>query len=225
MLTKDDRTVEDCLDLIDLVAPLGLRHIGFKDIGVDFPTLERLAKKIRALGATSYLEVVSTTEESCLNSARLGRELGIDRLLGGTNVAAILDILKGSATSYFPFPGRPFGHPTQLAGSPADIERQTRAFREAGCAGVDLLAYRATEADPIEMIKAARRGLDDGLLIVAGSVTSRDRIRAIREAGADAFTIGTAIFDRSYHPRGDSIVAQLNAVVADSQSLSLRHSA
>ena len=39
MLTRDDRTVPDCLDLLDEVADLGLRHIGFKDIGVSPETV------------------------------------------------------------------------------------------------------------------------------------------------------------------------------------------
>jgi hypothetical protein len=225
MLTRGDKTVEDCLELFDLIAPLGLRHVGFKDVGVPFDVLEKLTAKIRASGATSYLEVVSTSKEACLRSAQLGRDLGIDRLLGGADVEEILTILKGSPTAYYPFPGRPHGHPTQLAGSPADVEEQCWAFRKAGCPGADLLAYRSTDADPIEMVKAARRGLQGGYLIVAGSVTSIDRIRAIKDAGADAFTIGTAVFDGSYSPRNGSILSQLGAVVSDCQSLGLRQSA
>jgi hypothetical protein len=225
MLTREDKTVEDCLELFDLIAPLGLRHVGFKDVGVSFEVLEKLAAKIRASGATSYLEVVSTSKESCLRSAQLGRDLGIDRLLGGTNVEEMLAILKGSQTAYYPFPGRPHGHPTQLAGSPADVETHCQAFRNAGCPGVDLLAYRSIDADPIEMVKAARRGLQDGYLIVAGSVTSVDRIRAIKEAGADAFTIGTAVFDGSYSPSNGSILSQLSAIMSDCRAIGLRQSA
>lgn len=225
MLTRDDRTVENCLDLLDVVAPLGLRHIGFKDIGVPFATLEQLAAKIRKLGALSYLEIVSTSPEETQRAARLGRDLGVDRLLGGSDEAGVLEILKGSRTAYYPFAGRPHGHPTLLSGSPTEVEEQCRAFRAAGCPGIDLLAYRSTDADPIDLIRAARRGLDRDFLIVAGSVTSAERIRAIARAGADAFTIGTAVFDGSYDPRDASIRAQLSAVLADCRSQSIRHQA
>jgi hypothetical protein len=225
MLTRGDKTVEDCLDLFDLIAPLGLKHIGFKDIGVPAETLSQLTSKIRATGATSYLEVVSTSKEACLRSAEIGRDLNVDCLLGGVDVSEILAILKGSRTTYYPFPGRPHGHPTQLGGLSGEIERQCREFREAGCPGVDLLAYRATDADPIELVKAARKGLGRGRLIVAGSVTSVERIRAIGEAGADAFTIGTAIFEGSYSPGDRSILSQLNAVMRDCASVTLRCSA
>lgn len=216
MLTREDRTIEDCVDLMSLIAPVGLRHVGFKDIGVPPDVLSNLVASIRASGAMSYMEVVSTSQEACLQSARIARDLGVDRLLGGTQVDAIMAILEGSRTQYFPFPGKPVGHPTQLGGTAEDVEADCRAFVARGCAGCDLLAYRATDADPIDLVRAARAGLgDDKYLIVAGAVTSAERIRAIRRAGADAFTVGTAVFDGSYSPSKGSILSQLRDVLAD----------
>ena len=171
MLTRDDRTIEDCLDLMELIRPVGLRHVGFKDVGVSPDVLKSLTKAIHASGATSYMEVVSTTPEACLASARVARDLGVDRLLGGTQVDEIMGLLEGSGTEYYPFPGRPFGHPTKLGGTPSEVQAQCQAFVAKGCAGCDILAYRATEADPIDLVKAARRGLGaDKYLIVAGAV-------------------------------------------------------
>jgi hypothetical protein len=215
MLTRQDHTVEDALQVLDLIRPAGLTHIGFKDVGVPPAVLEKVADAIRAVGATSYMEVVSTTPEACLSSARIGRELGVDRLLGGTQVEEIMGVLKGSATQYFPFPGRPVGHPTKLGGSPAEVEAHCRNFVAQGCAGCDLLAYRTTEADPLELVRAARRGLGAGhYLIVAGAVNSLERVRALKEAGADAFTIGSAVFDGSYSPNKGSILSQFADVLA-----------
>jgi hypothetical protein len=218
MLTRGDKTVEDALDVIEQIAPLGLGHIGFKDVGVEPRTLQLLTDRIRALGALSYMEVVSETPEACLRSARVARELGVDRLLGGTDVKRITEILAGSPTTYFPFPGFPAGHPTKLGGTPADVTAHCERFRAAGCAGADILAYRATEADPLELIRAARRGIGDGYLIVAGSIASRERIEAVAAAGADAFTIGTAVFDGSYNPRKGSLLSQLGDVLADCEA-------
>lgn len=218
MLTRGDQTVEDCLEVLDQVLPLGLRHVGFKDVGVEFETLVRLTERIRASGATSYMEVVSVTPEACLNSARIGRQLGIDRLLGGTDVAAITEIIAGTGTRYYPFSGFPSGHPTKLGGQPADVEAHCRGFMTNGCAGTDLLAFRATESDPLDLVRAARRGLGDGELIVAGSISSRQRIADVAAAGADAFTIGTAVFDGSYNPRKGSIMSQLANVIADCEA-------
>jgi hypothetical protein len=215
MLTRQDRTITDCLELLDLIRPLRLLHVGFKDIGVDTRTLDTLSKSIRSTGATTYMEVVSTTPEACMNSARIAASLGIDRLLGGADVAAVQDAIRGTATAYYPFPGRPHGHPTKLGGSPAEVEAQCRRFTDQGCAGADLLAYRAIEADPLALVRAARRGLGDRYLIVAGSVTSVGQITDLARAGADAFTIGSAIFDGSYAPSKGSILSQLAAVQAD----------
>jgi hypothetical protein len=211
MLTRSDQTVGDCLEVLDEIAPLGLRHVGFKDVGVPPETLAELARRIRARGATSYMEVVSTSAEACLRSARVAREIGVDRLLGGTQVDEVLAILAGSAVAYHPFPGRPFDHPTKLGGSAADVEADCRRFAARGCAGVDLLAYRATEAAPLELVRAARRGTP-GYLLVAGSVHSAAQIQALREAGADAFTIGSAAFDGSFSPLVGSLRSQLRAI-------------
>ena len=213
MLTRSDRTVSDCLDVLDDIRSVGLTHIGFKDVGVPPETLAELTRRIRQLGATSYMEVVSTSAEACLRSAKVGREIGVDRLLGGTQVAEVLEILAGSATQYLPFPGRPFDHPTKLGGSPQQVEEDCRRYRARGCAGVDLLAYRATEADPLELVKAARRGLEGGTLLVAGSVARPEQVRALAAAGADAFTVGSAVFDGSFAPNVGSIRTQLRAVL------------
>ena len=212
MLTRADQTVPDCLDVLDDIRAVGLTHLGFKDVGVPPDVLAELARRIRAAGATSYMEVVSTSREACLQSARVAREIGVDRLLGGTQVEEVLAILAGSATRYLPFPGRPFDHPTKLGGSPQDVEADCRRYRALGCAGVDLLAYRATEAEPLDLVRAARRGMD-GVLLVAGSVAGPAQVRALKAAGADAFTVGSAVFDGSFSPHVGSLRSQLRAVL------------
>lgn len=213
MLTRQDQTVEDCLETFDLVKGLGIKHIGFKDVGVDRATLEELNRRIKASGATSYMEVVSTTFEDCLISARTACAIGVDRLLGGTEAERILEATAGTAIEYFPFPGRPEGHPTKLGGGPGEVAADCRRFAGLGCRGVDLLAYRATEADPLDLVRAARTAFD-GTLIVAGSVDSPARIQALTESGADAFTIGSAVFDGSFSPTKGSTISQLKDVLA-----------
>jgi hypothetical protein len=214
MLTRDDRTVEDCLEVVDDVLELGLRHVGFKDIGVAPATLRTLHRRIKEAGATSYLEVVNTTPEQALRSAAFAAEIKVDQLLGGTDADAVLRILKGSGIAYSPFPGFPQGHPTRLAGTASDIAAHCAAFRDKGCAGVDLLAYRATQAQPLELVAAARHALGKaGKVIVAGSVNTPERIQALRAGGVDAFTIGSAVFDGSFAPRQGGIRAQLRAVL------------
>ncbi len=150
-----------------------------------------------------YFEVVSTTPEAVAASLATAAALGVDCILGGTDLDAARRVL-GSLERYFPFPGRPVGHPTRLQGSAGDVERDARTAGERGCGGIDLLAYRATEADPLTLVRAARRGIGAGRLIVAGSVHCVEQIHAVAAAGADAFTIGTAVFDRAFVPAEDS---------------------
>lgn len=215
MFTRDDQTVEDCIEVFEAIRDVGLTHLGFKDVGVEPRVLAELNERIKTLGGTSHLEMVSTTAEACLRSARTAVEIGVDRLLGGTEVERILEILAGSGVGYYPFPGRPEGHPTRLGGRSDEIAADCRRFAERGCAGVDLLAYRATEADPLELVRAARQAMR-GYLIVAGSVNSHERIRALRGAGADAFTIGSAAFDGSFSPRKGLLASQLRDILAAS---------
>ena len=208
MLTMNDATVANALKLVEIARPIGLKHIGFKDVGVEPKILARMTAAIRDAGASVWMEVVSTTHEDEINSVRIARELEVDAVMGGVLVDDALRLLAGSTLKYLPFSGRPSGHPTALGGSPKEVEAHCRAFVEQGCAGTDLLAYRATEAEPLDLIAAARRGLRGGKLVVAGPVNTPQRIRAVAEAGADAFTIGTAAIDGSYAPGAEGLAAQ-----------------
>ena len=212
MLTRSDETIVDCLETWDAIERVGLRHAGFKDVGVDIATLVDLNKRMQATGVTTYLEVVSTSVEGCLRSSRAAIEIGVDRLMGGTQVDDTLRIIEGSGIDYLPFPGLPVGHPTQLGGDAELIERHCKDFESRGCAGVDLLAYRSTDAAPLDLVRAARRGTA-GYLVVAGSVSTAAQIADLRAAGADAFTIGSAVFDASFSPYKGHIVSQLRDVL------------
>jgi hypothetical protein len=212
MLTRGDRTVPDCLEVLEAVLPLGLKHIGFKDLGVERHCLDALNRRIQEAGATSYLEVVSESPAAARRSAEMAAEIAVDRLLGGTEVAATLDILAGSGISYFPFPGHPVDHPTRLKGRPQDVAEHCRRFLDQGAAGADLLAYRAIDAEPLALIEAARQALGTAPLIVAGSIDSKERINDLAQAGVDAFTIGTAIFENAVVPERPGLTEQIECV-------------
>jgi len=216
MLTRNDATVADALDILPRVRGLGLAHIGFKDVGAEPGALRALAAAIRQGGARAWMEIVSIGAAAERRSLALAVEIGVDAVLGGTDPEVGLAELAGSGIRYFPFIGRPEGHPTRLGGDAALIEAQARDAVTRGAAGVDLLAYRAFEADPIALVAAARRGLGPrGELVVAGSISSPQRIGAIRAAGADAFTIGAAALDGAYAPGAGPLEAQLAAIVAE----------
>lgn len=214
MLTHHDKTVQNCLDVYDSLSGIGLKHVGFKDVGVDKATLKELTRRIKADGCIAYVEVVSQTPETIRQSITASAELGVDRVLGGQDIKLAMDTFKGGGPSYYPFPGKPIGHPTKLGGTAAEVEEDCRRAVASGCPGVDLLAYRATEADPLDLIRAARRGVGDkGYLIVAGSIDSPARIKAVAAAGADAFTIGSAVFEEAFAQGVKGVRDQCKAVL------------
>jgi 4-hydroxythreonine-4-phosphate dehydrogenase len=138
MLTRADRTVPDAMDRLAEVLACGLRHIGFKDLGLPLADLHRLAGAIRAGGGTLYLEVVSLDAAREAASARAAAELGVDFLLGGTRPDLVLPILRGSGIRYYPFAGRIAGNPGRLEGSPHEImESARRLCARDGVHGID----------------------------------------------------------------------------------------
>ncbi len=211
MLTREDRTIEDCLEVVDAIAPLGLRHIGYKDVGVPVPVLAELDRRIKAAGATSWMEIVAPDPEAALPALDTAARIGSDRVMGGTASPAIMERLSRTGMAYLPFPGRTSGHPTVLHGSAEEIAADCARIAGLGCAGVDLLAYRAVDADPLALLRAARAATP-GFLVVAGSIDTPERIAAVHGAGADAFTIGSAIFAGALDRRKGSYLGQIAAV-------------
>lgn len=214
MLTRNDKTVEDAEQHLKTALAAGVHHIGFKDVGLPFERLRKLNESIKAGGATSYLEVVSLDRDSEIASAQAAVEIGVDILLGGTNVEAVLPILQGSGILYFPFPGRIEGHPSVLAGSIDDIvESAEKLAGMDGVHGLDLLAYRSSEN--VTGLMAAVCAAVDKPVIMAGSIGSKQRIKVVRRSGAAGFTIGTAALEGDYPADSPELEAQLRSIQRD----------
>ena len=218
MLTRNDRTVADASQHLQTALSLGVRHIGFKDIGLPTDQLKALNKAIQAHGATSYLEVVSLDSESEIVSARAAVDIGVDVLLGGTCVECVLPILQGSGIQYFPFPGRISGHPSVLEGSIEEIVQSAKAITaHEGVHGLDLLAYRSKEDVPA-LMKAVCAAVSKPV-IMAGSIDTPERICVVKEVGAAGFTIGTAALDGRYPAIANDLPGQLEAIIRDTADL------
>ena len=211
MLTRHDRTISDAPQRLEDALAAGVRHIGFKDIGLAVGELAELANRIRAAGARSYLEVVSLEEAAERASAEVAVALGVDVLLGGTRPASVLPIIRGSGIQYFPFPGRIEGHPSRLIGSAEEIVQHAVSLADIeGVDGLDLLAYRFA-GDAEDLIARVCAAVTKPV-IVAGSIDRPERIRAVAAAGAFGFTIGTAALDGLFPAEGAALPAQLAAI-------------
>ena len=212
MLTRNDRTVADAAIHVETALASGIRHIGFKDVGLPFAELAGLARRIREAGASAYIEVVSLDRESELLSVRAAIDLGVDYLLGGTHVEDVLPLLEASAIRYYPFPGRIVGHPSILEGTEAEIVASAvELTSHAGVSGLDLLAYRSVGNVPA-LISAVCRAVAKPV-IVAGSIDRTEQIIAVREAGAAGFTIGTSALDGRFPADGRDLGSQLSAIM------------
>jgi mannose-6-phosphate isomerase-like protein (cupin superfamily) len=218
MLTRNDRTVPDASQQLQTALSLGVRHMGFKDIGLPIEQLKGLNAAIKAGGASSYLEVVSLDRESEIVSAKAAVEIGVDVLLGGTRVDDVLPILKGTGIQYFPFAGRITGHPSVLEGSIEEIVESAKAITaKDGVHGLDLLAYRSAENVP-DLMKAVCAAVSKPVFM-AGSIDTPERIAVVQNAGAAGFTIGTAALDGKYPASGKDVPSQLSAIIRDVAAL------
>ena len=211
MLTRHDRTIVDAFERLEEALDAGVRHIGFKDVGLPIGDLVKLADRIHAAGGRAYLEVVSLDEASEIASARAAVALGVDVLMGGARPAAVLPVIAGSGIAYFPFPGQVVGHPSQLVGTASDIVESAKALAALdGVDGLDLLAYRF--AGDVEELMAKVCAAVSKPVIMAGSIDRPERIQAAVSAGAWGFTVGTAALDGAFHAERATLRRQLTAI-------------
>ena len=200
MLTYNDKTVENALELFNQMKDTPVTHWGFKDVGLPPEKMKKVVDSMNAAGKTTYLEVVSLTEEEGLAGAKLAAECGFDILMGTVFFDSINDYLKDKPVKYYPFPGHVHSHPSILDGSIEEIVQHACDMEAKGVDGMDLLTYRYTGDAPRllqEVVKAT--GVP---MVSAGSIDSYDRIAEVRDTGAWGFTIGTAFFEKKFIPDG-----------------------
>jgi hypothetical protein len=213
MLTHDDVTVDDAADVLAGLRESGLRYVGFKDVGPPPSVLREVTDAAHDAGMEVMLEVVSTRVGEEARSLRAASAIGVDWVLGGTHPELGTELLADTGIRYCPFPGTVEGHPSVLTGDideiAADAVRMTALD---GVHGLDLLAYRHADADPVALTRAVVEAAD-GPVIAAGSVATVEQIADLESAGAWGFTIGGAIFDGRL-PGGPSVAGQVEAVLS-----------
>lgn len=212
MLTHNDSTVENALEVLEQVKDTGLRHIGFKDVGATAARQRELADAAHAAGLTVYLEVVSVDKADELESLDAAVHAGVDWVLGGKFAADAVQKLKGTGIKLAPFPGRIIGHPSILEGTIEEIAAHAAELTSMdGVDGVDLLAYRHQTVDVLELTAAVVKA-SHGPVIAAGSVVTEEQIVGLGKAGAWGFTIGSAIFDGQL-PGEKDVVSQVRTAL------------
>lgn len=213
-LTYNDTTIWNALNVFKEIQDTAVMNVGFKDVGLGFEKLKELKDVISKSGKQTFMEVVTVTPETNLRSAKMAVKLGVDYLMGSLpeRIEPTMKILKGAGIKFFPYIGKIVGHPCLLRGSIDEIVEQGKQAAEKGVDGVDLLAYRY-DGDIDNLLSSVIGSLDKPV-IVAGSITSLERIRSVSRLGAWGFTIGTAILDKAIVPNG-TLSDQITAVMEE----------
>ena len=200
MLTHNDSTVKDALNIFRECKDAPVMHWGFKDVGLPPEEMKTLVREMKAAGKTTYLEVVSLSEEEGSRGAQIAVDAGFDILMGTVFFDSILEYLKDKPIKYYPFPGHIYSHPSILDGTIEDIVAHARFLESKGVQGMDLLSYRYVGDASLllrEVVKATSVPI-----VSAGSIESYRRLAEVWLAGAWGFTIGSALFEKKFIPDG-----------------------
>jgi hypothetical protein len=209
MLTFNDETVKDALTLFRECKDVPVSHWGFKDVGLSPEEMKYLVREMKNAGKTTFLEVVSLSEEEGVRGAKMAVEAGFDVLMGTVLFDSILNYLKGKPIKYYPFPGHIFGHPSIMDGTIAEVVAHARLLESKGVPGLDLLSYRYL-GDARLLLKEVVKATNIPI-VSAGSIDSFQRIAEVWQAGAWGFTIGTALFEKKFVANG-SVKENISAV-------------
>ena len=209
MLTHHDVTVKNAAEIFEECKDLPVKYWGFKNVGLPKDEMKALAKAMKDAGKTTFLEVVTYDEASCLDGAQTAIDCGFDCLMGTLYYDSVAKLLKDNNMDYMPFVGKVSGSPSILEGSNEEIIANAKELMAKGITGFDILAYRHV----IDGEKLAREfcAAVDAKICIAGSISSYERIDTMFDIGPWTFTMGSALFDRNFIPNG-SFYENLEAV-------------
>ena len=200
MLTHHDQTVPDALELFERTKDYPITHWGFKDVGLPPEKMQVVANAMKNAGKTTFLEVVSLSEEEGLRGARLAVDIGFDILMGTVFFPSIAEYLRDQPVRYYPFPGHVHSHPSILDGEIEEIVAHACQLEASGVHGLDLLTYRY-DGEATYLLKQVVAATKIPI-VSAGSIASFERINDVWESGAWGFTIGSAFFEKMFVPDG-----------------------
>ena len=208
MLTHNDKTVPDAIEVFEAAKDAPAVYWGFKEVGLPAENMKTLVEMMKAAGKTTFLEVVAYTEQECIEGAQIGVECGFDILMGTLYFESVHRIAREAGMKYMPFVGNIHGRPSILEGTIEGMIAEANALADKGVDGIDLLAYRYT-GDPEELAARFVAGVKVPVCL-AGSIKSFSRLDKMLEIGPWTYTIGSAFFEKDF---GDmSFAEQIKAV-------------
>ena len=215
MLTHNDQTVKNALEAFQSSQDLPVDFWGFKDVGLELSEMKKLIDAMKQAGKTTFLEVVSYSEEECMAGAKTAVSLGFDYLMGTVYHKSVFDYLKTQPIKFLPFCGQVYGSPSVLEGSIDDVIQDAVGLLDKGVDGIDLLAFRHKEG--VRLAEEYCRRVEKPV-VVAGSINSPERIAFINRINPWGFTMGSALFTENFAP-GESFRKNLEVVLSCMNSL------
>ena len=170
--------------------------------------MKALVAAMKAAGKTTFLEVVTYDEASCLDGAQTAIDCGFDYLMGTLYYESVAKLLAANGMEYLPFVGKVSGSPSILEGTNEEIIQNAKDLMAKGIKGFDILAYRHVvdgEKLAYEFCEAV-----DAQICIAGSINSFKRIDTMFDIGPWTFTMGSALFEKKFVPTGsfrDNLIA------------------
>ncbi len=215
MLTHSDKTVGNALETFESCKDLPINFWGFKDVGLPKDKMHELVKAMKDAGKTTFLEVVSYSEDECMRGAELAVEFGFDYLMGTLFYPAVFEYLCKKEIKYLPFCGEVYGSPSVLEGTFDEIIANAQSMLDKGVFGIDLLAFRHKQG--AELAEEYCRRVEKPV-VIAGSISSPEKLEFVSRIKPWTFTMGTALFDAKFVPGAD-VRTNLEKVLEIMQSL------
>jgi hypothetical protein len=197
MLTHNDVTVDDAIDVFEDIKDIPIRYFGFKDIGLPYDKMKVLNENMQKAGKETFLEVVRYSEKEVLESANLAVQLGFDYLMGTIYCDSIWGVID-KKLKYLPFCGKVYDHPSILDGSIDEIIADARVLEGKGVDGFDLLSYRYTYQNEVAALIQKLTEAVSVPIVSAGSINSFERLLKTLDSKVWAFTIGSAFFEKKF---------------------------
>lgn len=202
MLTYNDVTVPNAEEIFEECKNLPADKWGFKDVGLEVEDMKKLAAKMKAAGKTTYLEVVTYTEEGCLAGAKLAKECGFDYLTGTLPFPSVFEYVKENGLKYSPFAGNVGGSPVALTGTMEEVAESAKNIIANGSSGLDLVSYRYQDGDPVELTRKVVESVGGDKVCIAGSIDTTEKMDLMEEIGVAEYTMGSALFNSKFVKNG-----------------------
>ncbi len=195
MLTHNDVTVKDAYDIFESCKDIdSVQHWGFKNVGLPKDEMKRIVQAMKKAGKTTYLEVVTYDEASCLEAAKTCIDCEFDTLMGTVYYESVHKYLNEHNMTYSPFVGKVSGSPSILEGTNEEIIQNAKDLIAKGITAFDILAYRhVTDGEKLARDFCAAI---DAQVAVAGSISDYERIDTMFDIGPWGFTMGSALFTK-----------------------------